>query len=113
MSSLYLGYDPGGGGAHGVAVIDGRNVLCDTMLTAQNAIDWFCDRCGERTPSGFGVDTLTLWSSGAAGWRPADRALRAAYPDVFNSVTAPNSYTGLCPSTGLWLCVRFAIGLRV
>lgn len=111
MSCLYLGYDPGGGGAHGVAAIDGRDAVCDTMLTAQSAIDWFCERCREREPSGFGVDTLTMWSSGPSGWRPADRALRAAYVDVANSVTAPNSLYGAMSINGAVvvraLCHRF------
>ena len=100
MSCLYLGYDPGGGGAHGVAAIDGGEVFCDTLVTAQSAIAWFRARCRERAGIALGVDTLTLWSSGPAGWRPADRALRAAYADVANSVTAPNSLYGAMPIYG-------------
>ena len=100
MTSIYLGYDPGGGGAHGVAAIDGNNVVCDTLLTAQSAIDWFSERCRDRDNIVLGVDTLTLWSSGPSGWRPADRALRAAYPDVVNSVTASNSLYGAMPING-------------
>jgi Protein of unknown function (DUF429) len=100
LSHLYLGYDPGGGGAHGVAAIDGKNVFCDTLVTAQSAIDWFRERCRKRDGIALGVDTLTLWSSGPAGWRPADRALRAAYADVANSVTAPNSLYGSMPISG-------------
>jgi len=100
VSCLYLGYDPGGGGAHGVAAIDGNNVSCDTLLTAQSAIDWFRERCRKYENIALGVDTLTLWSSGPAGWRPADRALRAAYPRVANSVTAPNSLYGAMPING-------------
>jgi hypothetical protein len=100
VSGLYLGYDPGGGGAHGVAAIDGVNVVCATLVTAQSAIDWFRERCRQREGVAMGVDTLTLWSSGPAGWRPADRALRAAYADVANSVTAPNSLYGAMPING-------------
>jgi predicted nuclease with RNAse H fold len=100
VSRLYLGYDPGGGGAHGVAAIDGGDVVCDTLVTAQSAIDWFRERCREREGVALGVDTLTLWSSGPAGWRPADRALRAVYVDVANSVTAPNSLYGAMPING-------------
>jgi len=101
MSGLYLGYDPGGGGAHGVAAIDDSQALCDTMPTAQQAIDWFHERCSEQEPSAFGVDTLTLWSTGPAGWRPADRALRIAYPAVAASITAPNSLYGAMPINGI------------
>jgi hypothetical protein len=49
----------------------------------------------------MGVDTLTLWSTGPAGWRPADRALRAVYPpDVGISVQSPNSLRGAMPING-------------
>jgi hypothetical protein len=106
MSGLYLGYDPGGGGAHGVAVIDDRQAMCDTLLTAEDAIAWFGERCRDRAPSALGVDTLTLWSTGPAGWRPADRALRAAYPDVATSVVAPNSLYGAMPINGVVLALE-------
>ncbi len=100
MSPIYLGYDPGGGGAHGVAAIDGVDVACDTLATAQNVVDWFRERCQGRDAIVLGVDTLTLWSSGPSGWRPADRSLRAAYPSVSNSVTASNSLYGAMPING-------------
>lgn len=101
MSGLYLGYDPGGGGAHGVAAIDDRQAMCDTILTAEHAIAWFRERCPDLAPSAFGVDTLTLWSTGPAGWRPADRALRAAYPEVASSVMSPNRLYGAMPINGV------------
>lgn len=101
MAVLYLGYDPGGGGAHGVAAIDDRQVSCDTVPTAEHAIRWFRQRCQGCEPKAFGIDTLTLWSTGPAGWRPADRALRAAYPGVAASVTAPNSLYGAMPINGM------------
>jgi hypothetical protein len=100
VSCIYLGYDPGGGGAHGVAAIDGEHVVCDTLRTAQDAIDWFRERCRDRDTAVLGVDTLTLWSSGPSGWRPADRALRATYQEVANSVTASNSLYGAMPING-------------
>lgn len=108
MPGLYLGYDPGGGGAHGVAAISNRQAICDTVPTAEHAINWFRQRCHDCEPSAFGVDTLTLWSTGPAGWRPADRALRAAYPAVAASVTAPNSLYGAMPIKG----VAVALALR-
>lgn len=108
MSSLYLGYDPGGGGAHGVAAIDDRRAVCDTMPTAENAINWFREHCRGHEPNALGVDTLTLWSTGPSGWRPADRALRARYSDVSTSVTAPNSLYGAMPING----IAVALALR-
>lgn len=108
MSSLYLGYDPGGMGTHGVAAINDRYVLCKTVRSTRDAIEWFQQRCQDCEPSGLGVDTLTLWSTGPAGWRPADRALRAAYPAVAASVTAPNSLYGAMSING----VAVALTLR-
>jgi hypothetical protein len=46
----------------------------------------------------LGVDTMTCWSTGRGGWRPADRWLRERYTDVRNSVMTPN---GLAGSMGL------------
>lgn len=108
MSSLYLGYDPGGGGAHGVAAIDARQAACATVPTAEDALDWFRERCRDQEPKALGVDTLTLWSTGPAGWRPADRALRTAYPGVATSVTAPNSLYGAMLING----IAVALALR-
>ena len=101
MSGRYLGYDPGGGGAHGVAMIADRQAICDTVPTAQDAITWFGERCRDQAPSAVGIDTLTLWSTGPAGWRPADRALRAAYPEVAASIVPPNSLYGAMPINGV------------
>lgn len=101
MVALYLGYDPGGGGTHGVAALDGADAVCTTVATANDAIGWFRDRCREREPIALGVDTLTMWSTGPAGWRPADRALKAAYPAVDTSVTAPNSLYGAMAINGV------------
>jgi Protein of unknown function (DUF429) len=108
MSGLYLGYDPGGGGAHGVAAIDARPAACATVRTAEDALDWFRERCRDQEPKALGVDTLTLWSTGPAGWRPADRALRTAYPDVATSVTAPNALYGAMLING----IAVALALR-
>lgn len=101
MSTLYLGYDPGGNGNHGVAAIEGGKVSCDTMRTAKKAIEWFHNYCNDHEPAALGIDTLTMWSTGPSGWRPADRALRAAYPDVANSVAASNSLYGSMPINGV------------
>lgn len=108
MTNLYLGYDPGGGGAHGVAAIDDYSAACETVTTAEDAIRWFKGRCEKQPPIALGVDTLTLWSTGPAGWRPADRALRSAYPRVVNSIASPNSLYGSMPVGG----AAVAIALR-
>ena len=108
MATIYLGYDPGGGGVHGVAAIDDCHAECGTTQTAQHAIEWFLTRCQGREAKAFGVDTLTLWSTGPAGWRPADRALRRNYPQVANSVMSPNALFGAMPING----IAVALALR-
>jgi hypothetical protein len=49
----------------------------------------------------IGIDTLTMLSTGDSGWRPADRLLRAQYPDVRNSVVNPNYLKGSMALSGL------------
>jgi hypothetical protein len=66
-----------------------------TFETTQNVIEYIE---GMSALAAVGVDTLTCWSTGSSGWRPAVRWLRARYPDVRNGVMTPN---GLAGSMGL------------
>ena len=96
----FLGYDPGGDGNHGVAVLrvdagKPSSVEVTTLQTAEDALRFF-ER--QRNGPAIGIDTLTCWSTGPGGWRPADRWLRENYPKVRNSVVTPN---GLFGSMGL------------
>ena len=100
QTGLIVGYDPGGDGAHGIALLSldaGRttNVVTKTFDTTE-AVITYVDRCSDVLA--LGVDTLTCWSTGPGGWRPADRWLRARYETVRNSVMTPN---GLAGSMGL------------
>lgn len=106
MSKIYIGYDPGGRGAHGVAVINGNRVNCDTVATAFDAIKWLEEQCADEAPSALGVDSLTLWSTGRAGWRPADRALKAEYIQAEKSVKSPNSLRGSMSINGAAVAMR-------
>jgi hypothetical protein len=99
-TGLIVGYDPGGDGAHGVALLSLLNgqpesVRTKTCQTAQQVIEYL-EELG--TIVALGVDTLTCWSTGPGGWRPADRWLRGRYANVRNSVMTPN---GLAGSMGL------------
>jgi hypothetical protein len=100
QATLFVGYDPGGDGAHGVAqlsLVEGKAAITstETLGTAEDVITFL-----ESLPTvaGIGVDTLTCWSTGGGGWRPADRWLRERYKEVRNSVMTPN---GLAGSMGL------------
>lgn len=111
MGLICLGYDPGGGGAHGVAALHGDRVENDTLRTAREATDWLLSRCRVGEKVVLGVDTLTLWSSGPSGWRPADRELRARYPRAQNSIISPNSIFGSMPLNGAVVMRRLAEGV--
>jgi len=99
-SVIFLGYDPGGNNCHGLAELHVENgkatrLVTTTLDTVEKVVSHL-----ENLPSltALGVDTLTCWSTGPSGWRPADRWLRQRYPQVRNSVVSPN---GLYGSMGL------------
>ena len=75
--SIIIGYDPGGNGHHGVAEVwveDGetRRVQTWTKSTTEVVISLIEDG---PPIAALGVDTLSCWSSGSSGWRPADLGL--------------------------------------
>lgn len=107
-SECIIGYDPGGKRAHGVAkleVQDGTAVRLSTKVlnTAEEVLSFL----ESATPiAAIGVDTLTCWSTGPSGWRPADRWLREQYPDVQNSVVSPNSLFGSMGLNGMAVLIE-------
>jgi hypothetical protein len=73
--------------------------LCRHVTTPQDAIDFvvaYPERC-----VAVGIDTLTLWSTGRCGWRPADRWLQQRYPAVTKQVIAPASLYGAMALGGM------------
>jgi predicted nuclease with RNAse H fold len=103
QTSVVVGYDPGGNDAHGVAHLSlegGRAVAIstDTLNTSEDVISSL-----DRFPAvaAIGVDTLTCWSTGGGGWRPADRWLRERYKSVRNSVMTPNRLAGSMALNGM------------
>lgn len=94
-ASVTLGYDPGGDGRHGVAALhtDERGTAraeAATVTTAEAAFGWLAARLppDPNMRTAIGIDTLAVWSSGSAGWRPADEWLRGKYRRVRNSVAS-------------------------
>ena len=88
---LFLGYDPGGEGKHGVAAAyiskDGTfsdEPKTETLADANEVIEWFHRH---SSVAAFGVDTLLAWS--ATVKRVCDDALRSHYQS--SSVVAQNS----------------------
>lgn len=104
MTGTLIGYDPGGNGNHGLAILQveagrPRAIAIETCATVEDVL-----RRVEpiRDGIGAGVDTLTCWSTGPGGWRPADRWMRQQYPHaVARSVTAPNSLYGSMSLSGM------------
>jgi predicted nuclease with RNAse H fold len=100
---LVLGYDPGGNGAHGVALlslpdVSSERVRTQTFETTENVIEYVKSF---SALAALGVDTLTCWGTGTGGWRPADRWLRDRYKDVRNSVMTPNRLAGSMGLNGM------------
>jgi hypothetical protein len=107
--AFVIGYDPGGNGAHGVAVLEVReensrwhsvSLQVEQAHTLRDAVAWLEDTCRDGRIIAAGVDTLTEWNSGRSGWRPADCWLRDKYPAVRGRVIAPNSMHGAMAING-------------
>lgn len=99
-SAFAVGYDPGGNGRHGLAVLEVTTtpsgylqpsslhvVTCETVEDVLRRVGEFCE-IGKIVAAG--VDTLTEWNTGPSGWRPADRWLAEKYRDGTRSILAPN-----------------------
>ncbi len=110
-TSTYAGYDPGGNGKNGFAMLrvrDGRPVSM-SVATLPNA-EAVISSITESSVAGLGVDTLTCWCTGDGGWRPADHWLRERYPAVRNSVMSPNTLSGSMGINGMAVLVEIARG---
>ncbi len=111
--NAYLGYDPGGGGKHGVAAlqVQGNAALSATVgvvADAEQAFQWLTGQSAQ--PAAVGIDTLTILCTGRCGDRPADVYLRATYPNVSRRVVWPNSLRGAMIANGIAvaICLRSA-----
>lgn len=107
--SCLVGYDPGGDHSHGLALcevaqVDGRwcpqSLQVATASTVRDVVAWVESRTAGARLLAVGLDTITEWNSGSAGWRPADRWLISHYPTVVKSIAAPNSLFGSMPVGG-------------
>jgi len=108
LSGAIIGYDPGGNEEQGFATLHVEHGTPQALETevidyAESAI-----RRLEDTSDliGFGIDTMTCWSTGKSGWRPADKWLRDQYKDVQHSVVAPNSMSGSMGINGMAVLLK-------
>jgi len=103
LTGTVLGYDPGGDGKHGVAfatceegVVTGCSVA--TLRTAEQVIAVAAEYSDLVA---VGIDTLTCWSTGPSGWRPADRWLKERYKQITHSIASANSLFGSMGLNGM------------
>ena len=102
LSGIIVGYDPGGDRKHGLALltVNGGKVV-EIQTKTHATVQCVLNELSKIDPLAIGLDTLTCWSSGRAGWRPADRALQMRYPEVSDSVMAPNALRGAMCINGM------------
>lgn len=104
---MYFGFDPGGIGAFGCALLDSANssLSCATVLSVDEAVCW-ARRSIHEAPIAAGIDTLLFWQSTKSGWRGADQYLRRKYPECRNSVVSSNGLYGSMSVQGAVLAAR-------
>jgi len=104
---VWLGFDPGGRGAFGVALLQENRAgpALATVDCATEAVKWVRDKIGHSSPSAVGIDTLMFWSGGLGGWREADKWLRQRYAKAAGGVIAPNSLWGSMVMQGMALAM--------
>ena len=93
MNDVWVGVDPGGKDAFGVAIIDesGRT-QCTTVSSVSDALNWIIASRG--SPRGIGIDAPLWWSAAASGERLVDKRLRSSPKINSVSVQAINSLRG-------------------
>lgn len=110
-SRIFLGYDPGGIGANGAAILTISpervpEVRVGTFDHVDEVLRWFRTRAADQTPEAAGIDSFLSWSSGRSGWRPMDEYLRQEFPRVRNSVFSSNSAAGSMAIQGMGMAIR-------
>lgn len=97
----------GGNRGHGLAmlVLEKGSIREATTETLDNAEEVIKIVQKQKSLVAVGIDTLTCWSTGASGWRPADRWLRKRYREIQNSIVSPNGLYGSMALSGMALLV--------
>ena len=114
-TTLLFGYDPGGDGKHGLCVarLEEKKIrqlkLCclKTGEEVLNCIQKYCSKYPEKLRVILAVDTLTCWSLGKGGQRPADELLRDNYIRVASSVIPQNSLYSAMTVNGMAVILKF------
>lgn len=103
LTGTILGYDPGGDGKHGVAFVAcEKGVVTGCKLATLRTAEQVIEAAAEYTDLiAVGIDTLTCWSTGPSGWRPADRWLKKRYKQITHSIASANSLFGSMGLNGM------------
>ncbi len=113
INGSIVGYDPGGNGKNGFALLricDCKpvSILIRTLSISEEVIN----EIRSNNVLGLGVDTLSCWCTGSAGWRPADLWLRERYPAVIKSIMSPNTLSGSMCIHGMSVLIETANNSR-
>lgn len=104
MSDVWVGADPGGIKAFGVAVVgESGNTRCKTVSSVAEAVTWIKEA---GTLLGVGIDAPMWWSVVRGGVRRADARLRDAYGIPSGTVQSVNSLRGAALAGGALLASR-------
>lgn len=101
MNGTIFGYDPGGNGRNGVAILTINN---GKIINATVKRCKYVDDVLKALPSDLiaaGIDTITCFGTTHSGYRMADMALRGKYRDCIHSVCPPNSLRGSMVINGI------------
>ena len=103
-SAFWVGADPGGKDAFGLAFLDASGGLnCTTVSSVDEATGRIIQQ-GE--PLALGIDAPMWWSSGKGGGRRADELLRKRYGIPSGTVQSVNSLRGAVLVGGTMLAFR-------
>jgi len=101
-SPYWLGVDPGGKGAFGLAFLTQAGQFRTTTLSCADEALSLVNSC----PLGVGVDSPLWWSSGLSADREADAWVRRTYKIGGGAVQASNSLRGAAPVQGAMFVFR-------
>lgn len=114
--TLFLGYDPGGKGKHGVAAAEIKTngdfktiPKRETLRDANEVIQWLHEH---KSAVAIGIDTLLAWSS--KGIRACDDGLREHYSEHCRTVVQQNSlFSAMTINGALVACAALKMGFRL
>ena len=114
MRRFWVGADPGGKGAFGLAFVDVSGAMrCKTVSSVDEAVKAVTTM---GKPLGLGIDAPMWWSAGEGGGRRADARLRERYGIPGGTVQSGNSLRGAALIGGALLASRIRDefpGLRI